>query len=106
MEKINLFSVIKETILIFLGVILNIKLPLYILEPLNNQFRDWFNPPGSIVIKPHLRVISALVCFVITSIPVFILLRYGKATKTLHIIALIINFLCCGILSYAIYVCG
>jgi len=103
MGKKDLFLVIWETILILLSMLLYVKIPLYIQEPLNNQFKDWFSPPGSIIISLHLRVISTLVCFVITYIPVFIILKFAKATKTLHILFLICTFLSCVIIAYAIY---
>lgn len=76
-------------------VVLSILIPLFVQYPLNVLFRDLFNQNGSIILKPHLRVISTLVCFVITYYIGVKLLNKGNASLVLRISHAILTFLWC-----------
>ena len=47
-------------------VVLSILIPFFVQHPLNVLFRDLFNQNEGLILKPHLRVISTLTCFIIT----------------------------------------
>ena len=76
-------------------VVLSILIPLFVQYPLNVLFRDLFNQNGSIILKPHLRVISTLVCFVITYCIGVKLLNKDNAGIVLRISYAILTFLWC-----------
>lgn len=76
-------------------VVLSILIPLFVQYPLNVLFRDLFNQNGIIILKPHLRVISTLVCFAITYCIGVKLLNKGNAGLVLRISHAILTFLWC-----------
>lgn len=82
-------------------VVLSIFLPVFIQVPLNFLFRDLFNPSGCIILKPNLRIISALLCFMITYIIGFFILRNAKAKLWLFILHAILTFLWCVLWALA-----
>lgn len=93
----------KKTICIILCVIVSIVLPILIQSHLNYMFRGWFNPPGWIVLQPHLRIMSTFVCFLITYFPSLFLLRYGKVSYGLRIAHLFCTFIWAILVACLIY---
>lgn len=85
--KRELLCIIKKVIImkkvgiIILCVVFSIIFPFFAQGYLNILFRDLFNPPGWIILQPHLRVISTLLCFAITYGIGYYLLKWAKSKK-------------------------
>lgn len=76
-------------------VVLSILIPFFVQHPLNVLFRDLFNQNEGLILKPHLRVISTLTCFIITYYIGVKLLNKGNAGIILRISHAILTFLWC-----------
>ena len=78
-------------------VILSILIPILTQHPINMLFRDLFNQNGGLILKPHLRVISTLFCFIITVYIGDKLLNKGNASTILRISYAVVTFMWCCI---------
>lgn len=78
-------------------VIVSLVLPMLIQDPLNRIFRDLFNPEGWNILQPQYRVISTLICIVITYITGRPLLVKANAQWWLYILHAVCT-LCWGVL--------
>lgn len=76
-------------------VILSMALPLFIQNPINVWFRDTFNPSGWIVLLPHLRVKSTLLCFWIVEVLGSFLLYIGNSRWYLYLVHPFCSFCWC-----------
>jgi len=85
----------KRSLIITACVVLSILLPVIIQVPLNFLLRDLTNPHGSIILKPNIRIISTLLCFIITYVVGFFLLRNAKAKPWLYILHVVLTFSWC-----------
>ena len=90
-------------ITITLCVLVSILLPLIIQSPLNRLFRNLYNPPGWIVLQPHLRVISTLLCIVITYGIGFYCLVLANSKRWLFILHAILTILWCGFIAVLLW---
>lgn len=91
-------------IIIITCVLVSILLPLFIQYPLNVAIRDLYNPSGWIVLQPHLRVFSTLICFSITYGIGFYCLTSAKPKKWLFILHAILTFIWCGFVAMLFYI--
>ena len=89
----------KKTALIVLCVLASLMIPIFIQSPLNFLFRDLFNPPDWIILQPHLRVISTILCFAITYGTGYYLLNRAKSKKWLFVLHAVLTFLWCGLIA-------
>lgn len=89
----------KKVGLIVLCVVFSILFPLFIQGPLNTLLRDMLNPPGWIVLQPHLRIVSTLLCFVTTYGIGYYLLKLAKSKKKLFVLHAVLTFLWCGFIA-------
>ena len=89
----------KKASIIILCVVFSILFPFFTQGYLNTLFRDLFNPSGWIVLQPHLRVISTLLCFAITYGIGYYLLMWVKSRKWLLVLHAILTFLWCGFIA-------
>mgnify|MGYP003295448402 CR=1 len=90
-------------IIVILAILISILLPLLIQSPLNTLFRDLFNPSGWIVLKPHLRVISTLLCFSVTYGVGLYLLILLKSKRWLFILHAVLTFLWSVFVAMMVY---
>lgn len=86
-------------LIVTLCVLVSILLPLIIQSPLNRLFRNLYNPPEWIVLQPHLRVISTLICFIITYGIGFYCLISANLKRWLFVLHAILTFLWCGFIA-------
>lgn len=88
-----------KIIIVIICVFISLLLPLIIQSPLNRLLRNLYNPSGWIVLLPHLRVISTLICFFITYVIGFSLLILAKSRIWLFILHVILTFLWCVLIA-------
>jgi len=93
----------KKIGIIILCVVFSIIFPFFAQGYLNILFRDLFNPPEWIILQPHLRVISTLLCFAVTYGIGYHLLKWAKSKKWLFILHAILTFLWCGCWAVLLY---
>lgn len=101
MKKINrtrefFWNIILVTLCVFVSIVL----PLTIQSPLNRLFRNLYNPPGWIVLQPDLRIISTVLCIVITYGIGFYCLILAKSKRWLFILHAILTVLWCGFIAF------
>lgn len=101
-EKNNNFGTPKprtHVTLLVLTIATALGIPILLQSPLNILFRDLFNPPGWRILLPNLRVLSTLICFLITYVVGFIMLKKRDTKLSLFIIHAILTFLWCGFVA-------
>ena len=91
-----------NVIIVTLCVLVSIILPIIIQSPLNRLFRNLYNPSGWIVLQPHLRVISTLLCIVITYGIGFWCLKLASSKRWLFVLHAILTILWCGFIAVLI----
>ncbi len=87
---------------IFLCVLWSFFFPLIFQGIFDTIFRDLFNPSGKLILLPHLRVMSTLLCFFVTYIVGIYILKKGSAKMWLYVAHAILTFLWCGFWEIAI----
>lgn len=92
-KKLKFFSVVKKVFFILITILFVLVIPFFIQYPINVWFRDTFQDSG-IILKPGLRVVSTLVCYVITAAAGWILLHFSGIKKWwLTILFFVLTFL-------------
>lgn len=92
-KKSNFFSIVKTVFFLLISILVVFVIPFFIQYPINVWFRDTFQHSG-IILKPGLRVVSTLVCYVITAAAGWILLHFSGIKKWwLTILFFVLTFL-------------
>ena len=81
---------------IVLCVLWSIFFPLIFQGIFDTVFKDLFNPPGKLILLLHLRIISTILCFLITYIVGIYILKKGCTKMWLYVAHAILTFLWCG----------
>lgn len=93
-----------KVVLLIMTILVALLTPVLLQGHLNVLFRDLFNPPGWIVLVPGLRVMSTLVCYVITAAAGWLLLHCsGIRKRWLTILFFVLTFLWTGLVAAALY---
>lgn len=85
----------NKTLSVVICVVVMIFTPILIQPYLNEGFRNLFNPPGWVVLQPPYRVMSTVLCFIITFAVGYLCLRKGRIGKTGKILYGICSFVWC-----------
>ena len=94
---------IRIVLCVVAAVVVSLVMPCFIQSPLNVLFRDLFNPEGWIVLVPHLRVISTIVCFLMTYSIGLVLLYNAKSKWWLYILHIVCTFSWCVFVAEIVY---
>lgn len=85
--------VIRKVFFLLLTIVVVLKIPFFIQYPINVWFRDTFQH-GGIILKPGLRVLSTLVCYIVNVTIGWLLLRLSGIDKRwLMILYFVLTFL-------------
>lgn len=86
-------ATVKKVLFLLLTIFTALLIPIFIQYPLNVWFRDTFQE-GWLILKSELRVVSTLVCYVITAAAGWILLHFSGIKKWwLTILFFVLTFL-------------
>lgn len=96
----------KKRLLVLLAFIVSFVIPVFAQWHLNAWFRDTFNPDGWRVLQPHLRLMSMLVCYLISYAAGYaFLFQIGEQLKArVYVIHALYSFCWVGFCAFLCYV--
>lgn len=93
-----------KTLLIVLCVLDALVLPLFIQHPLNVLFRDLLNPDGWMILQPRFRIMSTIVCLLITYASSLLFLILSKPPKWLYVLHAICTILWTLYIAFTLWI--